>query len=117
LIKNVDEFDVECLPTALVHEIPVDISKLVNLNQVLHLKDVVVPPGIVVKHLHPDDPVVSVAELRSEDELKSLEEKPVEAVEAVQVVSKEKAEGEEGEAEAPAKSAKGGPVSGGEEKK
>lgn len=100
LIKNVDEFDVECLPTDLVHEIPVDISKLENFGDIIHLKEVTVPPGIVVKHLHGEDPIVSVAEPRSEEEMKALEEKPVASVENVEVIKKEKAEGEEGEAPA-----------------
>jgi large subunit ribosomal protein L25 len=101
LIKNVDELEVECLPAALVHEIPVDISKLEKFGDIIHLRELVIPSDITVKHLHADDPVVSVAEPRSEEELKSLEEKPVESVEGVEVTKKEKAEGEEGE-EAPA---------------
>jgi large subunit ribosomal protein L25 len=95
LIKNVDEFEVECLPSALVHEIPVDISLLVNFGDIIHLKEVTVPPGITVKHLHGEDPIVSVAEPRSEEELKALEDKPVASVEAVEVIKKEKAEGDE----------------------
>lgn len=95
LIKNVDELEVECLPTALVHEIPVDISKLDNFGDIIHLKDIVVPPGITVMHLHGEDPIVSVAAPRSEEEMKALEEKPVESVDAVEVIKKEKAEGEE----------------------
>jgi large subunit ribosomal protein L25 len=114
LIKNVSELEVECLPTALVHEIPVDISKLENFGEIIHLKEIVIPPGITVKHLHGEDPIVSVAEPRSEEELKALEEKPVETVEAVEVVKKEKAEGEE-EEEAPAAGAK--PAAKKEEKK
>jgi large subunit ribosomal protein L25 len=118
LVKNVDELEVECLPTALVHEIPVDISKLVNFGDVIHLKDITVPPGIAVKHLHSEDPIVSVAEPRSEEEMKALEEKPVASVESVEVIKKEKAEGEEDEAPAAgAKPAKGGAAPGGEEKK
>ncbi len=100
LVKNVDELEVECLPTDLVHEIPVDISKLDNLGDIIHLKEVVIPPGIAVLHLHGEDPIVSVAAPRSEEELKALEEKPVESVESVEVIKKEKAEGEEGEAAA-----------------
>lgn len=100
LIKNVDELEVECLPTALVHEIPVDISKLDGFGDIIHLKDIVVPPGIVVKHLHGEDPIASVAEPRSEEELASLEAKPEEKVEAVEVIKKEKAEGEDEEASA-----------------
>jgi large subunit ribosomal protein L25 len=100
LIKNVDEFDVECLPTDLVHEIPVDISKLENFGDIIHLKEVTVPPGITVKHLHGEDPIVSVAEPRSEEEMKALEEKPVASVENVEVIKKEKAEGETEEAPA-----------------
>jgi large subunit ribosomal protein L25 len=101
LVKNVSELDVECLPTALVHEIPVDISKLENFGDIIHLKEIMIPPGITVLHLHGDDPVVSAAAPRSEEELKELEEKPVETVEGVEVIKKEKAEGEE-EAAAPA---------------
>ncbi len=100
LVKNVDELEVECLPTALVHEISVDISKLVNFGDVIHLKDITVPPGIAVKHLHGEDPIVSVAEPRSEEEMKALEEKPVASVESVEVIKKEKAEGEDEEAPA-----------------
>jgi large subunit ribosomal protein L25 len=108
LIKNVDELEVECLPTALVHEIAVDISKLDNFGDIIHLKEIVVPPGINVLHLHGEDPIVSVAEPRSEEELKELEAKPVESVEGVEVIKKEKAEGEEEEApaEAPKKEEK-----------
>lgn len=113
LIKNVSELEVECLPTALVHEIPVDISKLENFGDIIHLKEIVIPPGITVKHLHGEDPIVSVAEPRSEEELKALEDKPVASVEAVEVIKKEKAEGEE--EEAPAAGAK--PAAKKEEKK
>lgn len=99
LIKSVQEFDVECLPSALVHQIPVDISVLVKFGDTIHLKDVVIPPGITIKHLHDTDVIASVAEPRSEEELKSLEEKPVESVEAVEVIKKEKAESEEAAAD------------------
>lgn len=96
LVKNVDELDVECLPTDLVHEINIDISKLDSFGEIIHLKDIVVPKGITVLHLHGEDPIASVAAPRSEEELKALEEKPVAAnVEAVEVIKKEKAAGEE----------------------
>jgi large subunit ribosomal protein L25 len=101
LVKNLSELEVECLPTALVHEIPVDISKLDNFGDIIHLKDIVVPPGIAVLHIHGEDPIVSAAAPRSEEELKALEEKPVAGdASAVEVIKKEKAEGEEGEAAA-----------------
>jgi len=96
LIKNVDELEVECLPTDLVHEIMVDISKLDNFGDILHLKDMVVPAGLTVKHLHGEDPIASVAAPRSEEELKALEDKPEEKVDSVEVIKKEKAVDEEG---------------------
>ncbi len=118
LIKNVDELEVECLPTALVHEITVDISTLDNFGEIIHLKDITVPPGITVKHLHGDDPIVSVAAPRSEEELAELETKPEEKVEAVEVIKKEAAEGEEEAAPADAgKPVKGGSAPGGKEEK
>lgn len=99
LVKNVSEVEVECLPTALVHEIAVDISKLESLGDIVHLKDVAIPAGITVMHLHGEDPIVSAAAPRSEEELKALEEKPVAAdASAVEVIKKEKAADEEGEA-------------------
>ena len=106
LIKSVQEFDVECLPAALVHEIPVDISVLAKFGDTIHLKDVAIPPGITIKHLHDTDVIASVAEPRSEEEMKALEEKPVESVEAVEVIKKEKAEGEEAAPEAEKKETK-----------
>ncbi len=107
LIKSVQEFDVECLPSALVHQIPVDISVLTKFGDVIHFKDVIIPPGITVKHLHDTDVIASVAEPRSEEEMKALEEKPVESVEAVEVIKKEKAaEGEEAAPEADKKNEK-----------
>ncbi len=104
LIKSVDELDVECLPQDLVHEIPVDISVLKEFGDTIHLKDMVVPLGITVLHLHGTDVIVTVTEPRSEEELASLLEKPVESVDAVQMVEKKKAQ--EGEEEAPAAEAK-----------
>lgn len=98
LIKNVDELEVECLPTDLVHEISVDISKLENFGDIIHLKDMVIPAGLTVKHLHGEDPIVSVAEPRSEEELKALEDKPEEKVDAVEVIKKEKATDDDADA-------------------
>ena len=103
LIRNVDQLEVECLPTDLIHEIIVDISKLDNFGDIIYLKDVTVPPGLTVKHLHGEDPIASVAAPRSEEELASLEAKPEEKVDAVEVIKKEKAAGDE---EAPAKEEK-----------
>jgi large subunit ribosomal protein L25 len=98
LVKSVHELDVECLPTALVHEVPADISVLLKFGDAIHFKDLVIPPGITVKHLRDTDVIATAAEPRSEEELKSLEEKPTESVEAVEVIKKEKAGGEEEEA-------------------
>jgi len=119
LVKNVDELEVNCLPTDLVHEIPVDISKLQNLGDAIRMGEVVIPPGITVQHLHAEDVIATVTAPRSEEELAALEEKPVESVEGVEVIKKEKsAEGEEaGTAEATgkeAKPAKGGTSAGNE---
>jgi large subunit ribosomal protein L25 len=118
LVKSVDELDVECLPQDLVHEIPVDISTLVNFGDFIRLKNVTLPPGIAVQHLHGEDVIATVTAPRSEEEIAALETKPVEAVGEVEVIKKEKAEeGEEGAVAAGEPAAKEAPAKKEEKKK
>lgn len=97
LVKNLTSINVECLPQDLVHEVSVDIETLKSFNANIRVKDLKLPATITVREKG-DEVVVMVQPPRSEEELKSLEEKVEEKVEEVEVVAKPKEETEEGEA-------------------
>lgn len=98
LVKSLDKVKVSCLPGDLVQEIAVDVGRLKTFEDALHLRDLVLPPGI--KLLEDAEAVVATVEPpRSEEELKALEEKVEEPVEAVEVVGKKEPESTEAEAE------------------
>lgn len=109
IITNKDHIEVEAFPQDLIHEIIVNVSELVEFDQVIHVKDLVVPAKIEVLD-DPDDVIISIQEPRSEEELAELEQEVVEDVEAVEVEKKGK-EDEEGES-----SAEGAPIDKKEEK-
>ncbi|MFH1207922.1 MAG: 50S ribosomal protein L25 [Patescibacteria group bacterium] len=99
LVKNLTECKVECLPQDLVQAIDVPIDALNTFDDNIRIRDLVVPPGIMVKEKE-DEVVVSVQPPRSEEELKSLEEKPEEKVDEVVVAGKEKKDEEAATADA-----------------
>ncbi len=57
LMKLLSDVEVECLPADLPHSITVDISKLDNLNDAVHIKDLVIPAK--VKVLAPGEEIVA----------------------------------------------------------
>ncbi len=84
LVKALDELEIEALPKDLPHEIQIDISSLTAFDQTIYVKDIVVPKGVkVLSEL--DNPVLSVSAPRTDEELKSLEEKVEEKVDEVKV--------------------------------
>lgn len=89
LVKAVDEIEVRCLPDKLVSDIEVDVSSLATFEDAITMKDVVLPEGMEL-HQHTDDIVAIVTPPISEEELKALEEKPVEDVSQVKVEEKER---------------------------
>ncbi len=95
LVKVMREIEVEAAPKDLPHEIRVDISKLVELTDVITAKDLNIPAGVELK-VSADDVVVSIAEAKEE-----VEEAPtpidVSAIE-VEAKGKEVKEGEDGAA-------------------
>ncbi len=94
LLKNITAVRIEALPQDLVHEIVVDITPLQKFDDHVRIRDLKLPAGITV--LEKDDTVVASAQApRSEEELKSLEEKPEEKVEDVESVEKKKVAEEE----------------------
>lgn len=67
LVKQLDRLDVEARPDALVHEITVDLAPLAALDAAIHVRDLVIPPGITVR-TRPDDVVALITELAAEEE-------------------------------------------------
>ena len=118
LVKNITEIEVEALPANLPHEIKVDISSLNTFEDLIHVKDLKIPDGVKVL-VNSDEIVALVSPPRSEEELKSLEEKVEEKIEEVAKVG-EPAESPEGIQAGPPASQRGEPQSeglGGEKEK
>lgn len=94
LVKNADKIKVRCLPSDLVHEIDVDLSKLKGFGDRVSIKDIVPPSGVEFIS-KTDDALATVIAPISEEELKALDTAVVEDVAAVKVESEEKKKAEE----------------------
>ncbi|MGC9048899.1 MAG: 50S ribosomal protein L25 [Patescibacteria group bacterium] len=97
LTTPLTKLKIECLPQDLIHELEVDISGLKSFEDIIRLKDLVIPPNIKVL-ASPDEVIALVKPPRKEEEIKAIEEKPVEKVEEVEVIKekpKEKQPSEE----------------------
>lgn len=104
LVRNMDELEVEALPTDMPHDIEVDISSLVDFEGVIQVKDITLPEGVIT-HVDLEEAVALVQPPRSEAEMDALSEEVKEDVESVEGVKKEvpAEEGAEGEAAAEGK--------------
>lgn len=49
LVKVLHEIEVEALPKDLPHNVVVDVSTLVDLNDQIHIKDIALPKGVTMK--------------------------------------------------------------------
>lgn len=95
LVKVMREIEVEAAPRDLPRELVVDISKLVELNNTIHAKDIRVPSGVDLK-VSADEVVASVSEAKEE----AVEAPAAIDLSAIEVEAKGK-EAKEGEAGAP----------------
>lgn len=94
LLPLVDRVEIECLPGDLVSVLELDISTLQHMDDVLLVKDIVVPEGITIL-AEEDGAVVRLAPAtRLEEEEVEEEELLVEAAAEVEVIAKGKAEEE-----------------------
>jgi large subunit ribosomal protein L25 len=82
LAHGINSLSIECLPHNVPPQIEVDISILEEVEQAIHVKDVVLDPDITV-HADSEQLVVKVAEavVKVEEEEVVAEEEEVEAVE------------------------------------
>ncbi len=93
ILQQLNEIEVECLPSALVHTIEVDISKLTEPGQVIAAKDLEIPEGIELL-VDPDEVIVIAAAEAEEEEEVAGEEAVVESAEPEVITEKKAEEGE-----------------------
>ena len=93
LATNASKVDVECLPSALVSYLEVDLSKLIELGDVIRVEDLTIPAGMEIKN----DPhmvlVTSITPRKIKEETTETVAVPVEG-EATPAEGEAKAEGE-----------------------
>lgn len=110
LVKVQRELEIEAAPRDLPHDITVDISKLVELTDVIKAKDLVLPKGVELK-VNPEEVIASIAVAKEE-----VEETPAAIdMSAIEVEKKGKEE-KEGEAGAPVGDNKAGEAKAGDKK-
>lgn len=95
LVKSLMSLRVECLPTDLVHAIEVDVTGLKAFGDMIRVKDIVAPKGIVILD-NPEAAVVAAEAPMTEEQIKALEGTPVTAdVTAIKTEGEEKKAAEE----------------------
>ncbi len=88
LMRNLNEIEVECLPSDLIDHIDVDISVIENFDIMIQIKDLPIPEDFKLLRNNPDDVVASVMEPKAQVE----EEKPVEEKEGANKEEKKEEE-------------------------
>lgn len=94
LLQPLEEVEVECLPGDLVSHISVDVSVLKTFDDAIHVRDLILPPGIEV--LADPGELVATCTPIAEEKAEELVTAPVVAPE-VEVIKKGKKEEEEAE--------------------
>jgi large subunit ribosomal protein L25 len=94
IVHGINSLSVECLPTDVPPQIEIDITQLEEVEQAVHVKDIVLNPEITV-HADPEQLVVKISEVAVKEEVEEVPE----------VEEEEEAVAEEG-AEAPAEEEK-----------
>lgn len=84
LLQNVDSLEITCLPDDLPQAIEVDVSGLVEVNDRIYARDLVLPAGVTLGHDFGDEPVVAMnlsrAAAHAEDEEEAGAEGTVEII-------------------------------------
>ena len=106
LVQTKNEISIEAFPQDIPHAIEVDVSKLLEIDDSIYVRDLVVDTSKVEVQDDGDELIVRVVPVRIEEEAPA----PAAAVEGAEAA--EGAEGAEGEAAAPAAGAPGGAAAG-----
>ena len=91
-----EEVDVVCLPSALIREFVVDISKIETFEDVIRVSDLTVPEGMELQ-VDAERTIATVQPPRKQEELDKLDEEVEENVDDVEVTSEKKDDAEGGE--------------------
>jgi len=67
LVKVLHEVEIEALPKDLPHNIIIDLSKLIALDDQIHIKDIVLPKGVTMK-TNMDEVIALIAPIKEEVE-------------------------------------------------
>lgn len=99
LVKNLDTVEVRALPNKLPENFEIDLEKLVEINDSVHVSDLTVPDGVEIL-TETEELIVKIDKPRSDEELEELDEAIEEgaeaAVESEHGGEEEAEEGEEG---------------------
>ena len=100
LMHNLSEVEVQCLPKDLISHIDVDISVLKTFDDLIKVKDLVIPSTITITNPHTEDLVAKATPAMTEEEIKALEAAaaPVDLSKIEAAGEKKTEEGEEGAA-------------------
>jgi large subunit ribosomal protein L25 len=98
LMRNLESVEVKCLPKDLVSHIDVDITALKTFDDVIKIKNLVVPAGIIITNPHAEDLIAKATAALTEEEIKAMEEasKPADLTKIEVAGKKKEEEGEEG---------------------
>lgn len=103
LVHNIDEVEVKCLPKDLVSHIDVDVSSLKTFDDVIKVKNLVLPNGIEVVKPHAEDVLATASPALTEEQIKAMEDASKTAdISKIEVAGKKKEEEEENAGEAAA---------------
>lgn len=101
LVKNIDVVTVKCLPKYLVSAIIVDLAVLKTYSEVIKVKNLIVPAGIVITSPSGDDVIAKAIPAMTEEEIKAMEASEASDVSKIEVAgAKKEEEAAEGEATA-----------------
>ncbi len=102
LVTNLTSVQVRCLPKDLVSVLTIDLSGLKTYEDVIKVKDVVLPAGVEIISAKENDLVAKANPALSEDELKALDAKGAAGPDLTKIETAGKKKEEDADAEAPA---------------
>lgn len=79
LVHGINSLSVECLPTNVPPQIDIDITQLEEVEQAIHVKDIVLDPEITV-HADPEQLVVKISKVMVKEEVEEVPEVEEEAL-------------------------------------
>lgn len=96
IVRGINSLSIECLPTDVPPQIEIDITQLEEVEQAVHVKDIVLNPEITV-HADPEQLVVKISEVAVKEEVEevpAVEEEEAVAEEAAEAPAEEEKPGE-----------------------